>query len=290
MDLRRVFVHALVSSLALFPVVVLGAGSAQADPPQCSNGVDDDLDGNTDYPADLGCADGDDPDESDEPVTVTVTPATAVNPVGTSHTVTATLRERDDDPAGGRYVHYYVNGDEAENETCISFDETGQCGAPFTYQGPDFPRTDVITACADTDADGTIEPGEPCGSATKTWVFPASTPGHVTGGGQVANATGTDDLTFSFNAKSDRKGVKGTCNLVDHGTGAKIRCLDVTSLVQSGNSATFYGNATVDGVPTTYRIQIADNGEPGRADVFRIETSSGYVAGGVIERGNIQVH
>jgi len=52
--------------------------------PQCSDGVDNDEDGNTDYPDDLGCSSSDDDDESDDPVTegsLTVT-KTVVNDNG----------------------------------------------------------------------------------------------------------------------------------------------------------------------------------------------------------------
>jgi hypothetical protein len=38
--------------------------------------------------------------------------------------------------------------------------------------------------------------------------------------------------------------------------------------------------AEIDGTPTGYRIDVVDNGEPGRDDVFRIQTALGYTAGG----------
>ncbi|MDX6620321.1 MAG: hypothetical protein QOK36_2707 [Gaiellales bacterium] len=61
-------------------------------------------------------------------------------------------------------------------------------------------------------------------------------------------------------------------------------------LVESGTHATFFGNATVNGVATTCRIDIDDNGEPGRArDTFKIQTASGYTVGGIITNGPIQV-
>jgi hypothetical protein len=249
MRLRRALARVLITSLALAGAVAVSAGSALA-----------------------------------EPTTVTVTPATAVNPVGTSHMVTATVLDEDGNPDSGRIVRFFVNGEPGPGASgCISLEPTGQCS--YTYQGPELPRTDVITACADTDADGVIEPGEPCGSATKTWASPASTPGHVTGGGQVA-----PHVTFALTAKSDRKGVKGSCLVVDPSTGTVVVCLDVTSLVQVGNGATLFGNALVDGVRTTYRIDVVDNGEPGRNDVFSIQTGTGYTAGGVLTRGNVQVH
>lgn len=34
-----------------------------------------------------------------------------------------------------------------------------------------------------------------------------------------------------------------------------------------------------------------DNGEPGAGrDTFKIQTSSGYIAGGTLDNGNVQIH
>jgi hypothetical protein len=55
--------------------------------------------------------------------------------------------------------------------------------------------------------------------------------------------------------------------------------------------ATFGGNATVNGVETTYQILVDDEAESGAgADSFTITTTSGYSASGVLTQGNIQVH
>jgi hypothetical protein len=74
-------------------------------------------------------------------------------------------------------------------------------------------------------------------------------------------------------------------------TNVKVKCVDVTTLIVTGTHATLFGNATVNGASTTYRIDVDDLAEPGRgADTFRIQTASGYTAGGVLTRGNIQIH
>lgn len=115
---------------------------------------------------------------------------------------------------------------------------------------------------------------------------PLTTPGHATGGGQVPA-----DATFGFNAKSDANGTKGTCTVIDRATSTTVKCLDVTSYAQSGTHATFSGNAHVNGVLTTYRIDVDDLTEAGAgSDRFVIRTASGYSAGGVLTQGNIQVH
>jgi hypothetical protein len=50
-------------------------------------------------------------------------------------------------------------------------------------------------------------------------------------------------------------------------------------------------HATVNGVQTTYRIDVDDNAEPGAGrDTFKFQSDTGYTVGGVITKGNIQVH
>lgn len=221
------------------------------------------------------------------PASVALTPPDAVNLVGTSHTVTATVANAAGATVSGTTVLFSVAGSVTTAGSCVT-DAGGQCS--FTYQGPDFPGADEITACADSNGNGAVEVGEPCNTATKAWILPTTTAGQVTGGGQVLNADASDKIAFGFNARSTDKGIAGACNLVDSSTDTKITCLDVTTLTQAGNTATFFGNATIDGTPTTYRIDVVDNGEPGTTDTFRIRTASGYTAGGVLTGGNIQTH
>lgn len=115
-------------------------------------------------------------------------------------------------------------------------------------------------------------------------VFPVSETGHVTGGGQV------DEVVFGFDAKSNG-GLKGNCTVVDQASGTKVKCLDVTSYVQSGDHVTFMGHASVNGATTMYRIDVTDVSEPGEgADTFTIQTLSGYSAGGTLTQRNIQIH
>jgi hypothetical protein len=86
-------------------------------------------------------------------------------------------------------------------------------------------------------------------------------------------------------------GVMGTCTVVDKAANIKVKCTKVTAVVQSGNSATIFGEATVNGTATTFRIDFEDNAEPGKgSDIFKIQTGSGYSAGGTLTQGNIQVH
>ena len=114
---------------------------------------------------------------------------------------------------------------------------------------------------------------------------PLTSPGQASGGGQIP------DVTFGLTAKSDDKGVKGNCTLIDRATDTMVKCLDATTYFQTATHAVFRGNALVNGTPTTYRISVDDNGEPGAGlDTFTISTGTGYGATGVLTQGNIQVH
>jgi hypothetical protein len=43
----------------------------------------------------------------------------------------------------------------------------------------------------------------PCSTAIKAWTLPTSTPGQITGGGQLCNQAPTDQVAFGFNGKGD---------------------------------------------------------------------------------------
>lgn len=229
--------------------------------------------------------------ESDGPASnvtaIELSPVTATNPVGTSHTITATVSDSGGAPLAGQTVLFSTFGSTTTTGSC-STDGQGQCA--FSYQGPALPGADLIAACVDSNQSGFFEPGETCTTASKAWVLPTAASGNVTGGGQIANMTATDSIAFGFNAKADSSGAKGNCTVVDPFTDTIIKCVDVTTLVQSGNHATFFGKARINGLPTDYRIDVDDNGEPGVADTFKIQTSVGYAALGPLERGNVQIH
>jgi hypothetical protein len=217
----------------------------------------------------------------------TLSPPNAINYVGTSHTVTASVTGgMPPGPLAGVTVHFYVSGSVTTTGTCTT-DSAGRCS--FTYSGPNSPGADLIQAYADANANGVQDATELSGTATKEWILPPSTAGKVTGGGQAPSLSG--GISFGFNAQSDGSQTRGNCNVVDNGSRMHVKCLTVESLIVTGTHATFSGQATVDGVHTNYRINVDDNGEPGAGrDTFRIETDSGYVAGGILTAGNIQIH
>ena len=100
-----------------------------------------------------------------EPV-LTLTPETAQNPIGTSHTVTATVLTGPF-PEDGRDVVFTVTGVNPTSGTEVT-DLAGV--ATFTYTGTQ-PGTDTITAFLDEDGDGIQDPDETVmDTATKEWI------------------------------------------------------------------------------------------------------------------------
>ncbi len=120
-------------------------------------------------------------------------------------------------------------------------------------------------------------------------VVPVVPQGKVTGGGWIMQ--GLDRVSFGFEAQALKKGLHGTCSVIDHVTKAHVRCLTVDQLSVSGTHASFSGQASVNGATTSYRIDVDDLGEPGRlVDRFAITTGTGFFAAGQLLGGNIQIH
>ena len=222
---------------------------------------------------------------------LTLTPAAATNPVGTNHTVTATATNASGAGVSGARVYFDVtaDGSPVNGFQCIT-NASGQCS--FLYQGPDWPRSDAIDACVDRNDNGRIDAGDPCAAATKQWVFPASTPGSATGGGQMLNfITQLDGIVLGFNFKDENGKLTGNCTVNDKAGDASVKCQDLLAYVQGGNTATAYGTAEVNGVPTYFKIVVTDNATSGAgADTFTILTASGYQLVGALTQGNIDVH
>ncbi len=133
----------------------------------------------------------------------------------------------------------------------------------------------------------------------------------VTGGGWLATTEG-EKANFGFNAKAKAEGLQGNLSFQDKGAGVKVKLDTVTSLggvdgacgqvVAGPDSAQFTGTGTYNGAAASFRVCVADLGEPGNsgaggADMFYLECTDGcsYSTGNraaddIIDGGNIQVH
>ena len=125
-----------------------------------------------------------------------------------------------------------------------------------------------------------------------TGVLPLDTSGKATGGGQIGDLTSLGRVTFGFEVKKteDPDHLQGRCLVNDPAESTRVKCLTVTDYQQVGNTATWEGEAEVNGVREDYRITVQDNGEPNRGiDTFSITTES-YEAAGNVTHGNVQLH
>jgi hypothetical protein len=165
------------------------------------------------------------------PATLVLTPATDTNPEDTSHTVTAQVKSADGNPVAGVTVRFSVTGANSASGTGLT-DASGN--ATFSYTGAN-PGTDTITAYADSDRDGIRDPGEPSGTATKTWTVVAPTTGLKCPGfnadprNQVVGTSGNDTLTGTAGAdiicglggKDTIRGLRGN-DLIIAGSGNDV--------------------------------------------------------------------
>jgi hypothetical protein len=226
------------------------------------------------------------------PATLTLAPKTATNVVDAQHCVTATVKDAFGNATPGIHVRFTVTGSVSKTGDVVT-DSSGE--AQFCYTGPALPGADVISAFADTNNNTTQDAGEPSDTASKTWVLPASTPGcKVTNGGRITASNG-DKATFGGNAKAD--GLQGEEEYQDHGPAQDINVhsISITAVVcnAAGTTASIFGTATIDGAGSfNFRIDVADNGEPGRNDTYRMRLSNGYDSGvqTLAKGGNIQIH
>jgi hypothetical protein len=169
--------------------------------------------------------------------------------------------------------------------------------ATFSYIGV-FPGSDTITAFADFDDDGIRNPNpaahEPQDTATKIWTLPASTVGNVRGGGWIVTDDGQRaNFGFTFKMKSGAPGPSGRLTYLEHANiHLKVKSISIDALIVSGSSAKIFGTANVKGTgAVVFRIDVTDNGEPGRGqDLFQLRLSDGYdSAAQILRGGNIQV-
>ncbi len=117
---------------------------------------------------------------------ITLSPASATNPVGGSHTVTAKVQDDNGDPIANRVVHFYVfSGPNAGKTGTATTNASGE--ATFTYSDTGGAGTDTLIA---TFVDST-ETTRASNTATKTWSSSSlttsivDTPDPVTAGGNV---------------------------------------------------------------------------------------------------------
>ena len=124
---------------------------------------------------------------------------------------------------------------------------------------------------------------------------PTSTPGKVTGGGNIGSEQGKDKITFGFNIsyKEGDDEPEGNLTYQDHGTDLRLKATSFELLVIEGDHVWFTGVGVLnDGQLVTFRVEIDALSKLGQPDTFKIfiPALNGYAAGGALTGGNITIH
>jgi hypothetical protein len=201
-------------------------------------------------------------------------PVTDTNPVGTPHTVTATVTNPDDSPRSGVEVSFVVTGVNAgATGTCVPATcITGADGkVAYTYTGTAV-GDDTINAAI------TVDGSRQSATAAKTWVEgdPPPATGSVKGKGSYATGKEWGRVQFQVDASAEGGSFDGMT-----GNGFRFAATSVAGFTQSGNTASFGGSATwtgpkvAEGGTYTYVVSFVDNGFPGREDTISVEIKDG---------------
>jgi hypothetical protein len=216
-------------------------------------------------------------------LTISLTPATATNTVGTSHTVTANVSSTDANghpaPGPGMTIEFDVTSGPNAGQTShpantgcstanCTTDASGQVSWTYTSNGVQ--GTDTIRACFPDRPVVVQRPGDDaktCTTATKVW---GTSTGKVTGGGQIQGdpvfsvdgvllsvpalvpslADPRSQASFGF-VVQDGGAPTGNLEYNDHPAGVRIKATSISSLFitagtcGSNTHATFTGTAEV---------------------------------------------
>ena len=120
----------------------------------------------------------------------------------------------------------------------------------------------------------------------------------LTGGGWITGTPSGAKANFGVAGGIKDGAFWGHLNYIDHGNGMHVKDTAVTGYAVDPNDADcriIDYNVTIDGQAGTARVRACDKGEPGRDDIFQIQLSNGYFAGGDLGGsrpggGNIQLH
>lgn len=223
------------------------------------------------------------------PTTVALSPLTATNPVSTSHTVTATVDDNCGAPVGGVTVQFTVvrTPPPGTSASCVT-NASGQCS--FTYLGPILPATDTITGCAGAGG------APPCGTATKTWVLPASSPlctiDITQGGWMIAN--NGDKVTSGGTVHTDQANApSGQEQYTDKKATLDVHSINILAITCSANLelADIYGTATENGSGShNFRIEVTDPDSSNGADTYWIVLDNYNSGSHTLGGGHVEIH
>jgi hypothetical protein len=153
----------------------------------------------------------------------------------------------------------------------------------------------IITSTGANLTFGSSSAGITCGAPSSP---PPACGDFVTGGGWITGTPSAAKANFGVAGGVKNGAWWGHLNYIDHGNGMHVKHTAVTGYQTDPGDPDcrlIDYNVTIDGQPGTARVRVCDKGEPGRNDIFEIQLSSGYTAGGDLGGsrpggGNIQIH
>jgi Bacterial Ig-like domain (group 1) len=221
------------------------------------------------------------------PTSVTLSPLTATNNVGTSHTVTATVTDTCGEPVSGATVQFTVTRTPppGTSGSCVT-GSSGTCS--FTYTGPILPAADVITGCAGPS--GTA----PCGTATKSWVLPPPTAlcsADITQGGWMI-ADNSDRVNFGGVAHTDQAGApSGEEQYTDKKALLNAHSINILSITCTAEKADIYGTATENGTGShMFRIEVTDPDSSKSSDTYWMFLDNYNSGSHPLSGGHVEIH
>jgi hypothetical protein len=156
----------------------------------------------------------------------------------------------------------------------------------------------VITSTGVNLVFGSATAGITCGSQAGPAPLPPACGDFVTGGGWIRGTPSGAKANFGVAGGIKNGAFWGHLNNIDHGSGMHVKATAVTGYAVDSTDPDcriIDYNVTIDGQTGTARVRVCDKGEPGRNDIFQIQLSNGYAAGGDLGGsqpggGNIQLH
>jgi hypothetical protein len=218
---------------------------------------------------------------------VTLEPSSTISVSGQALELKATLRDSNGHPVPNAPLHWSSAGVGVLSLTETS---TRADGSARTRARSAQPGTQTVTATFGTHA----------AHGAVTWLgitLPdpqQSTPGKASGGGWFMDSS---KRSFGFWAEhiAAASGPAGELSFRDRDV-TTVKGQSVTRLVIMEDGAAIHGHAAVNGVTGyRYRLDVADHGEPGRDDRFRLTVTRDldplyrYETGGTLGGGNIEV-
>lgn len=175
----------------------------------------------------------------------------------------------------------------------VIINEQSATGSTITVNGlhvlDAFAGVDIVFASATA--------GIGCGTSGSTSATPPPCD-FITGGGWIVGTPSGAKANFGVAGGIKNGEFWGHLNYVDHGSGMHVKATAVTGYAADPNDPNcriIDYTVTIEEAPGTARVRACDNGEPGWNDVFEIQLSNGYSAGGDLGGsqpggGNIQLH